>query len=70
MEVGDGVVLGQDHGIDATVVVEVAGGQAAADAQDSPGRAGLRGDVDQPAVRPVFIEPAGHARRGKTAGCR
>ena len=65
MEIGQRLVLGEDHRVDAAVVVEVAGGQAAADALDLPAAPGLVGDIDQPAVGPVFVEPAGHGVRIK-----
>ena len=42
VEVGQGLVLGEDQGVDPAVVVEVADGQAAADPRDRPGR-GRRG---------------------------
>ena len=70
MKIGQRLVLGEDQRIDAAVVVEVAGGQAATDALDLPALTRLVGDIDEPAVRPIFVEPAGHGVRIETAGCR
>ena len=47
VEVGQGLVLRDDHQVDPAVVVEVARGQPAADPRDAPGRPGAVADVDR-----------------------
>src|SRR5438046_2643949 len=47
VEINQWLVLGDQDGVDAPVVVQVADGQAPADVGDEQGRTGPRGDVTQ-----------------------
>ena len=70
VEVSDGLILREDQGVDAAVVVEIAGGQAAADALNLPGRRRLLPKYPR-AGRQDEIHRAGQAvHRGNTACCR
>src|SRR4051812_16866336 len=63
VSIGEGLVLGEDETVNASIVVEIAYCEAAADSCNLPDRSGLIGDVDQleSAIRgPVRVKPGGH----------
>ncbi len=67
MEVGHGLVLGENEQVGPAVVVEVAPGQAPADTLNLPGWARLVGDVGEMAPVVAEHQPGRHGVGGRGA---